>query len=401
MIERTTAGLHRQMRERTVPSAVCHAFFLLVFGLLATHCFGETGPQLSLDTAKIREVGTVDFTPLFLRVDQITECPSPRFNVGETGDRSFRLCVDLNSIQPVNFNGFTFTAYLLDERQGKNSASKFQINASPTGTFGDQAARIYFHVTTGKTTSEGWITAPVYNLADTDLLIINLQKEPYVVSVSAPGDLELPLKSPPDILPIYVTNVSPTYSCSKCWSSITSNVSDKTPLVIETGTTGLLRITLVAKSLSALLKGALILNPDLPHDTVELAVTYHTAPGGTDRKQLIPVNIRFKPTLPALALGLLGGVALGLLARYLINGRLGEEHESKTHAIITAVVFGIVAEVIGVLLVSVGNTELKVFGLELDPRQVFPAFILMMLVSGGSEVVSWVQKLFKGVLSNS
>jgi hypothetical protein len=209
----------------------------------------------------------------------------------------------------------------------------------------------------------------------------------------------VPLRSPSDTLPIQVTKVSATDSCPKCWLTISANVSDKNPLSIDAGTTGLLSVNIAARYVPSLLRGALILDPNVPHDTLDLVVTYHTVPGGADREQPVSVNIRFRPTLPELALGLLAGIALGLIARYLVNGRLGKDKESKAHAIMTALVFGIVAEAIGVLLVSIGNSEVKIFGLELDPRQVFPAFILVMLVSGGSGVVSWIQNLYKSMFT--
>jgi hypothetical protein len=46
------------------------------------------------------------------------------------------------------------------------------------------------------------------------------------------------------------------------------------------------------------------------------------------------------------------------------------------------------------MLTAYGNSKLVLFGLDIDPRQLFPAFILAMLVSGGPAVVSWVKDLF-------
>ena len=90
-----------------------------------------------------------------------------------------------------------------------------------------------------------------------------------------------------------------------------------------------------------------------------------------------------QPGLFGLALALCGGIALGLAAKYLLTGKLGNDNERAVHAILSALVLGIVAEFVGIMLTAYGNSRLVLFGLDIDPRQLFPAFILAMLVSGG------------------
>ena len=86
---------------------------------------------------------------------------------------------------------------------------------------------------------------------------------------------------------------------------------------------------LVSNSIPALLEGALVIKPDMPHDTLSLTLTYHTLPGGADRKQTIPVRIRFGPGLFGLALALSAGIAFDLAARYLLTGRLGKDNATS------------------------------------------------------------------------
>ncbi len=74
---------------------------------------------------------------------------------------------------------------------------------------------------------------------------------------------------------------------------------------------------------------------------------------------------------------------LGLTARYLLTGNLGKDDERALHAILSAFVLGLIAEVIGVMMTAYGNSKLVLFDLDIDPRQLFPAFILAVLVSGG------------------
>lgn len=133
---------------------------------------------------------------------------------------------------------------------------------------------------------------------------------------------------------------------------------------------------------------------DVPHDTLALTLTYHTVPGGSERRQTVLAMVRFGPGLLGLALALCGGIALGLTARYLLTGRLGNENERAMHAISVAVVLGVIAEFIGITLTAYGNSKLILFGLDIDPRQLFPAFVLALLVSGGPALSNWVKETF-------
>ena len=368
---------------------------VLAIGLSTTSSFAYAiGPQLNLDTVNVKQEGTADFSALLLGPDAISDFPSPRFNSGETGDQSFRLYVDLDSIHQITFNGFTLSAYVVDERATAPMTFKFQVTGSPNGTFADLATRVYFHVIDGRVTSTGWILMPVYNGTKTELLKMKGQNDLEYVSVSRPSQIQISLESLPDTLTVYVTDVSSTKDCQSCWLKVSSAVTDKNPLTVDPTTKALLPVDFVPNSVPALMQSALIVKTDVPHDTVTLTVTYHTYPGGAARKQTIPVKVRFNPALWALALALVGGVVLGLIARYLLNGKLGKDNESGLHAIFAALVFGFIGEVIGVLLTSFGNSKLVLFDLNLDPRQVFPAFILAVLISGGSTVVSWMQGIF-------
>lgn len=110
-----------------------------------------------------------------------------------------------------------------------------------------------------------------------------------------------------------------------------------------------------------------------------------------------PVQVRLgnaPDALLGLAFALCGGIALGLTARYLLTGKVGKDNEPAVHAILSAFVLALIAEFIGVMMTAYGNSKLVLFDLDIDPRQLFPAFILAMLVSGGSAVVAWAKGLF-------
>ena len=336
----------------------------------------------------------MSFSTLPLGTDTRSDFVAPRFLLGQTDDQAFQLYVDVDSIQQLRFNAFTFTVYLSNAKEAGRASYKFQITGNPTGSFQDAPVGVSFHVKTGPGSVAGRIVLPVYNATKTNLLVPEKQNEPAYVSVSGVTPYQLRLGNVVDTLPVSVTDVAVGKACPKCWSHVTAGVNDKSPLQIDPGSTATLPIDLSPNSMPALLQGALVIKSDVPHDTLSATVTYHTVPGGADRKQTIPVLVRFGPGLFGLALALCGGVALGVVARYLLSGKLGRDNERAVHAILTAFVFALIAEFIGIMLTSYGNSKLILFGMDIDPRQLFPAFVLAILVSGGSAVVSWVKDLF-------
>jgi hypothetical protein len=367
---------------------------LLVFAITTSPSIAKpAAPQLTLEAVNVRQEGVVSFSTLSLETDTRSDFPAPRFLLGQTEDQAILLHVDVDSIQQVRFNAFTFTAYLSDAKAAGPEIGKFQITGNPTGSFQDVPVRVSFHVT-GSTNTTGAILLPVYNATKTDLLQAEEQKEPAYVSISDTTPIPIRLGNVADALPISVTEVTVAETCPKCWVRISSSVNEKNPLVVDPGTNASLPIDLFPSTIPALLQGAPLIKPDVPHDTLAVTLTYHTIPGGSDKKQTIPFKVRFGPGLLGLAVALCGGIALGLTAKYLLTGKLGQANEHAAHAILSACVLGLIAEFIGVLMTSYGNSKLVLFGLDIDPRQLLPAFVLAILVSGGSAVVSSMKDLF-------
>jgi len=354
----------------------------------------SAGPQLILDSVNVRQEGVVSFSTLALGQDSRSDFPSPQFLLGETEDQVFRLCIDLASIQQVRFNAFTFTAYLVHGQGSSTEAYRYQITGNPAGLFRDSPVRVSFHVKSGTNTLLGSILMPVYNATAGNLLGVDKQTDLAYVSVSGTTPIQIALSNVADTLPIAVTDVAVTSDCPKCWTHIASSVDDKNPLTVDPGSGATLPLSLSASTIPALLAGAVAIKSDVPHDTLAITLTYHTVPGGADRRQTIQTKVRFGPGLFGLALALCGGIALGLAARYLLTGKLGKDDERAVHAILSALVLGMVAEFVGIMLTAYGNSRLVLFGMDIDPRQLFPAFILAMLVSGGAAVTTWVKDLF-------
>lgn len=373
----------------------CACSLLLGLIISAIPGFPQAAPRdLVLDSLNVRQEGVVSFSTLFLGTDTRSDFAAAHFLVGQTENEAFRLYVDVESIEQVRFNAFTLTAYLANQRPPSSTVDKFQITGNPTGSFQDTPVRLTFHVKAGPASSTGTILMPVYNATKSDLLQVARQDHPIYVSVSGATQMEFQLSNPVDSLPVSITDVAVTGNCSKCWNQLSSSVAQKSSLQIAPGTNASLPLALSPNSVPALLQGALLLRPEAPHDTLSIALTYHTVPGGAEKKQTILANVRFGPGLFGLALALCGGIALGLAARYLLTNRLGNENERALHAVLSALVLCLIVECVGILLTSYGDSKLVVFGMDVDPRQLFPAFILAILVSGGSAVVSSITSIF-------
>jgi hypothetical protein len=373
---------------------VCRLSVVLLF-VCGIRAFAQpAGPQLTLDSVNVREEGVVSFSTLDLGTEARSYFPSPQYLIGQTDDQSYRLCIDLDSIQQVRFNAFTFTAYLVHGQGAGAQAWRYQITGNPAGLFRDGPVRVSFHVKSGANTPAGSILMPVYNAAATNFIGVDKQTDLAYVSVSGTTPLQITLNNTADTLPIAVTDVSISSNCPQCWTRLTSNVTDKNPLTIDPGGSTSLTLNLSPSTIPALLASADAIKSDVPHDTLTVTLTYHTVPGGTDRRQTTQTKVRFGPGLYGLTFALCGGIALGLAARYLLTGKLGKDDERAVHAMLSALVLGVVAELVGITLTAYGNSKLVLFGMDIDPRQLLPAFVLAMLVSGGTAVTAWVKDWF-------
>lgn len=395
------ASTKSRTRSRCLQAACAASLSMVPLLLLASGLSGfaqPAGPQLTLDSVNVRQEGVVSFSTLDLGPDSGPESHSsfaaPQFLVGETDDQSYRLAIDTASIQQVRFNTFTFTAYLVHGQGATPEVWRYQVTGNPAGLFRDSPVRVSFHVKSAANSLPGSILMPVYNATSGNLLGVEKQTDLAYVSVSGTTPLQIALNNIADSLPIAVTDVALSEDCPQCWSRVASTVSAQNPLVVDPGGTVTLPLSLSPSTIPALLQGALAIKSDVPHDTLAVTLTYHTVPGGMDRRETIPARVRFGPGLFGLALALCGGIALGLAAKYLLTGKLGNDNERAVHAILSTLVLGIVAEFIGIMLTAYGNSRLVLFGLDIDPRQLFPAFILAMLVSGGAAVTAWVKDLF-------
>lgn len=318
---RLLAGSLTESFARPVPSQTRKLIVLVLLSAVSTLAMPKK-PDLSLDTANVKQDGLVEFSALFAGSDGLSSFPANRFNVGETGDQAYRLYVDLNSIQTITFSAFTFDAYLVDERETPAKTYKYAITGNPTGNFRDEAIRVVFHIKDANGSSGGWLYIPVYSAVKSDLLAVTAQKALFSVSVSRNNPIAIDLRNLPDTLAIQITEIVAQPRCSWCWSSITSPVTAQNPLNIDAGSSAPLEVDFLAKAVPALLHSAPIVQPDVPHDIVNLTVKYHTEPGGSEREQVIPVEVRFTPTIWALILMLVCGIVLGIAARYVCSAPL-------------------------------------------------------------------------------
>ena len=91
--------------------------FLMVSILMPAPAVSQAGnPQLTLDSVNVRQDGMVTFSTLPLGWEDRPDFSEQRYILGQTEDQVFRLWVDIESIQQVRFNAFTFTSYVVDTK---------------------------------------------------------------------------------------------------------------------------------------------------------------------------------------------------------------------------------------------------------------------------------------------
>jgi hypothetical protein len=114
------------------------------------------------------------------------------------------------------------------------------------------------------------------------------------------------------------------------------------------------------------------------HDTLKVSFRYYADFGGQERDGQGKIRLRIAmPFLLLLAFAAIGSFVGALAAFFLPSDPSGQT--KKKVSIGVAVLLALIGESIGVL-VSITNSKIVLFGIDLDARQVLPAFVLGALV---------------------
>ncbi|MGI9102221.1 MAG: hypothetical protein ACR2IF_07225 [Terriglobales bacterium] len=337
--------------------------------------------------------GTCDVqsAPIALDPQQTTE--------EQTG--TYDVSVDLRRTTLASYGYFVYGFYV--RRRGELSASHtclFRVQATPSGTFLDKLADVSFHVGVGTHVEDGTLSIPVHN---TSFLKPILQAQPSVSLIRVPLTGESPITLSianllPD-LPVVVNGVVANPENPGFWQGTPQAVLHfprPGPATLQPGQKldAGIRLTLTPDRWHALGASIFPLAPDKPHETIHLTADFNT-PGGIPGALEVAVPVRFTPSfwslLVAVVIGGLVGSGLASLASLLPSHKTAADGAGEPAnntgaaplewwiAIIIAILAGVVAEGLAIALVY-ANSQVRLFGFELDPYQLLPAALIGALV---------------------
>ena len=313
-----------------------------------------------------------------------------------THDRHFRVYVDINSISvDLQHRFYRYEFYVKPETQlGSGSGTAFLVRASPAGGFDDCYSSVKFEVKMGTLSDGGELELPVHSLAQRDFLTVPTdQSTPYSANLSSPSTIVIPIKNRlPDIGLLVERNVTANPSHPEYWKvSPVASVQDNGAGSVQLAGGGqtAVRLTLQPVPFRALTASVYPLKSGMPHESVQLKVSYKAADGGSARTLDFSVPVRFVPNIWTLMLAVIIGALTGSFGSLLDPKRV-KGTTAWLATLFWSVVLSLVAEIVGAVLVA-GGSKFVLFGFDLNPFEMLPAALIGLLI--GLTGVRSTQKL--------
>lgn len=324
-------------------------------------------------------------------ISSLSEVEIQRLNEGmsssgvPTGNRLFRIYVDLESVSFDDiYRFYRYRFYVKPHSQAVNSpGTLFMVRAQPTGDFQDIVHLVKVHVTRGNERDEGEVKLPLHSFSSASFVEISKQAKPFDVHLASPTTLTIDLTNLLDDLPVQVIGEPEARSeHHEYWKSqpvLTLLAHGQEKLEIPSkGTVQALEMKVEPNPFRALTASLYPLQSGAPHEKVTLTVKHRSGLGGRERTLQVPVNLRFVPSFWGFLIAVAIGSFLGSWVPVLIP-QASTEIKSWPKAFLAALVLGLAAEGLGMLLVT-GGSKFVLLGFELDPFQVLPAVLIGLLV---------------------
>jgi hypothetical protein len=340
--------------------------------------------QLQVDDANLND-GRVHFKPSSCDVEP---APSPQ-NLQQmsqgTGTTTYSLFVDITKTS-LFYGSFAYVFYVA--RQSTTPPAQmcvYRVLATPSGVFVDQMSDVTFHLKGGsQPTEDGTVSIPLHNSSYKQPILRADPPDPFAnVSLSGKYPVTLKITNLLRDLPVTLNGISATADNPGYWA-----VLPQTTLHFsQPGTTALqpeqhldtgIEVMLVPNRWHALGASIFPIGPNKAQETVHLSIDFNT-PGGIPGTLEVPLPLRFKPSFWNLALAVFIGAIIGSGIGLLLPKQGPSADLAWYKAMLIALGFGIIAEALGMILVS-GNSEFRLLGFELDPYQLLPASLIGVLV---------------------
>lgn len=363
------------------PGARWALLTLLMSFSLATGTAQSLSPaQLQIDDADLSD-GRVHFKPSSCDVEP---APSPE-NVQQmsqaTGTSHYSLLVDINKTS-FFYGSFVYPFYV-----ARASATPqlqmcvFRVQATPSGVFADQMADVTVHIKDDAGQIEdGSVTIPLHNSSYRQPILRAEPPTPFAsVILSGQYPIAVKISNLLHDLPVSLNGIRLSADNPQEWQvQPQGKFNLSRPGALQPGQTldAGVEVTLVPNRWHALSASIFPIAPDKAQETVHLSIDFNT-PGGIPGTLEVPIPLRFKPSFWNLAFAVLIGALVGNAVGLLFPA--DKDRLKWYQAMPIAIGLGIIAEVVGMILVS-GNSEFRLFGFELDPYQLLPASLIGILV---------------------
>lgn len=348
-------------------------------------------PKLNIGAVSINgNAGQVTFRAIYSDQSPPSE-EAQRKHWYETLDQKYIVVVDPDKITPLSFGDFTFRASV--KREADKTWYSYDVVASPNGSFADVQKEVNFTIgQEGRATAS--IKLPLHSANYDGALQWVKDDATADIAVSASQGPVVTLQNNLEGLDIHITKVAVVNErCPECWQE-----AQQQPVkVINPGGKVYLVLNMRPKPLSALWSTASTLKPDATQDILSVVVDYSVDEGGGVKHLPITLPVRFTPSFWHLAIMVVAGALLGtglaaVLARLkqrTIAGAADTAQAKSPWPTIGPVLMTIFLTVVAVgllVLLASRDSKLVILGLDLDPRQMIPAFVVSALIAGGSPV---------------
>lgn len=319
-----------------------------------------------------------------------------RFSSSHTA--SFAVYADLQAIRPGKYIAEYQYELIVVPRSDADGARRFQVKGVPIGSFMDSVVEVEYEVGRGDTVEAGTLRLPVFSFSSPPLL--EYERPARVVETSLGRDLEvpIPLRNLMEGLPMRVRTVDRPMMNGGSWTELgfsrVGQVGTQHEIEIPPGGRSGNDLKIVGQPAPlAALRGAFnLVPPGHPHERIRFSLDYSSW-GGIERPLAVEIPIRFVPSPPSLLLALLAGTVVGSLASLTLSGN---RLRTWPRAFATAMVLALIAEGVAMVLV-VADSRFRLLGLELDPFQLLPTFMIGALVGlGGFRTLRLYQNLRSG-----
>lgn len=303
----------------------------------------------------------------------------------DTKNQKFRLYMDLSTIKNLKDAYYLYDVYVTGG--GHSVPAGFRLRANPIGVFDDGWREINFEIDDGVASDSGTIRIPIHSFSPKDPLsadessgsihevYLGDESHVHVQLQNSLGDMGISIDPKAE-----VTSDEMGY-----WSGIKIDPwLGSTNIVLQKqAREKVFDIALRPNVFQALTASLPPSRDGQAHSKVSVSINYHVDYGGADRRIEIQIPIRFVPSIWTIFIVVVVGGFLGATLCVLLPTR--RPKRMTIAAVISAIVFALIVEVIGMILVA-NNSKLVLLGIELNPFQLLTSCIIGVLCGA---VVMW------------